>query len=172
MAWAVQRGRRAGGRALAAGSGGYGWSISRRRLTAAAMAWRSPSSELTTRSWRRRAPSTTQASTMSVVAARAASEPAERACLVVAREHVGVAGRDRGSRGVELGQVDDDCCSALAAAEPVPRRRLFSERGRAAVVSQARIGTGAQGRLVSRFRAARCGRVAPPAVAALGSAHR
>jgi hypothetical protein len=60
-------------------SGRQGRSTSRRRLTTAAMACRSSSSELTTRSCRRRAPSTTHASTMSVVAARAASEPTERA---------------------------------------------------------------------------------------------
>lgn len=59
--------------------GRHGRSTSRWRLTAAAMACRSSSSELTTRSRRRRAPSTTHASTTSTVAARAASEPTERA---------------------------------------------------------------------------------------------
>ena len=49
--------------------------MSMRRPTAAAMAARSPSSELTMRSPRLRAPSTTLASTMSLVRARPARVP-------------------------------------------------------------------------------------------------
>ena len=51
------------------------------RLTAAAMAARSPSSELTIRSPRRRAPSTTLASMMSVARARPARVPVALALL-------------------------------------------------------------------------------------------
>jgi Transposase IS116/IS110/IS902 family len=57
----------------------HGWSISSRLPAAEAIACRSPASELTTRSRRRRAPSTTHASTTSLVWARAADAPAERA---------------------------------------------------------------------------------------------
>jgi hypothetical protein len=57
------------------GRGRYGWSMSMWRLTAAAMAAKSPSSELTIRSPRRRAPSTTLASTVSVTRARPARVP-------------------------------------------------------------------------------------------------
>jgi hypothetical protein len=70
--------RRAGpeGRGCVGGRRGpYGWSMSMWRLTAAAIAARSPSSELTIRSPRRRAPSTTLASTMSAARARPARTP-------------------------------------------------------------------------------------------------
>jgi hypothetical protein len=63
------------------------------------------------------------------------------------------AGRDRGSRGVELEQFDNDSlfglcrCGARATAPGCPVSEVG--RGRAAVVLEARIGTGAQERLHS-----------------------
>ena len=55
----------------------YGWRVTLR--PAAAIAWMPSAPELTTRSWRPMAPSATHGSTMSLAAARVASEPTARA---------------------------------------------------------------------------------------------
>ena len=68
---------------------------------AAAMAWRSPGPELMIRPRRRRAPSTTHASTMSVVAEQAAGAPAARARMS-SRVSVSQPGGSRDSRAWRL----------------------------------------------------------------------